>query len=78
MQLTIPHPDIECVALLNQALIEPRQPGLASIILDIDLFRQENVPQDEKEMWDFFEVLHDRKNDVFEACLTDKARELFA
>ena len=77
MQLTIPQPDIECVTLLNEALIEPAKPDIASIILDIDLFRQDNVPQDDVELWKTFEVLRERKNEVFEACITDKARELF-
>lgn len=77
MQLTIPQPDIDCVALLNEALIEPAMPDVASIILDIDLFRTENPPQEEAEIWEFFEILHDRKNDVFEACITEAARKLF-
>jgi len=77
MQLTIPQPDIDCVTLLNEALIEPAHPDIASIILDIDLFRQNSVPQDDAELWKFFEILHARKNAVFEACVTDKARELF-
>lgn len=77
MQLTIPQPDIECVTLLNEALIQPAKPDVASVILDIDLFRVSNLPQDDSGMWEFFEILHTRKNEVFEACITDNARELF-
>ncbi|MGE0375920.1 MAG: TIGR04255 family protein [Planctomycetaceae bacterium] len=77
MQLTIPQPDIESMTLLNEALIEPAKPDIASIVLDIDLFRQSNPPQGEVEIWKFFEVLRQRKNEIFEACITAKARKLF-
>lgn len=31
---------------------------------------------DEEGVWSFFEELHVRKNQIFEACLTDRTREL--
>ncbi|MBX3439830.1 MAG: TIGR04255 family protein, partial [Planctomycetaceae bacterium] len=77
MRLTIPQPDIESVVLLNEVLIEPAKPEVASVILDIDLIRETTPPQDDERIWTFVEVLRQRKNEVFEACITDKARELF-
>ncbi|MBW3539700.1 MAG: TIGR04255 family protein [Planctomycetes bacterium] len=76
MQLTIPQEDIGCTTILTEALIEPPAPEVASVVVDIDLFRTERVPQDDGKLWAFFELLHDRKNQVFEACITDKTREM--
>ncbi len=77
MQLRIPQVDIQSLAVINQAIIEPATQNVASIVLDIDLFRHENLPHDEDELWNFFETLHERKNNIFEACITDRTRELF-
>jgi uncharacterized protein (TIGR04255 family) len=76
MQLTIPQADIDCTMILTEALIDPSRPGVASVILDIDLFRPERVPQDEHSLWECFELLHDRKNQIFEACITEETRKL--
>lgn len=77
MQLTIPHGDIQSTLILTEALIDPVRTGVASIVLDIDLFRAEEAPSEDDALWDFFEVLHERKNAVFEGCITAKTRELF-
>jgi uncharacterized protein (TIGR04255 family) len=77
MQLRIPQEDIRSLLLINQAIIDPAKQGVASVVLDIDVFRVDDLPADENGVWDFFEVLRRRKNDVFEACITDPTRELF-
>lgn len=77
LRLEIPMDDVNCVCLLNEAIIEPTSPESVSVALDIDVFRTENVPSSEEEIWDFIEALRTQKNKIFEACITDKARELF-
>ncbi len=77
MQLAIPQEDIKAVLMLNEALIDPAAPNVASVVLDIDLFRTAELPGKEDDLWNLFEDLHDRKNVIFEACITDQARELF-
>lgn len=77
MRLVIPLQDIKSRCLLNEAVVEPAAPNVVSVILDIDVFRTEDVPADEDGLWEFIEELRLRKNLVFEACITDKARELF-
>ena len=77
MRLVIPNDDIESVLVINQALIEPTTEDMSSVILDFDLSRQANLPSDEDALWTIFDVLRERKNEVFEACITDRARELF-
>ena len=77
MRLDIPMEDIKSRCLLNEAMVEPAAPNVVSVILDIDVFRTEDVPTEEDGLWGFIEELRSRKNSVFEACITDKARELF-
>jgi len=77
MQLRIPQEDVNSLLLVNQAIIDPAKPGVASVVLDIDVFRVDELPTNETGIWEFLEQLRVRKNDVFEACITNKARELF-
>lgn len=77
LQLRLPFPDLPGQALINQTIIAPAVDGSISIVLDVDLFRSENVPQDEAGIWQFFEQLRMHKNEIFEACITDSARRLF-
>lgn len=77
MQLTLPQSDLGGEVLINQTIIPPPRPDMVSVVLDIDLFSDQNVPQSEEAIWDFFERLHVRKNEVFEACITDQTRRLF-
>lgn len=78
MQLQIPQSDISCMLILNETLVPPARAEVVSVVLDIDLFRQESLPPDDEEVWGLFEVLHARKNEVFEACITDRTRELIS
>jgi uncharacterized protein (TIGR04255 family) len=76
-QIHLPQTDIEAMCVVNSGGLPPALSSGVSILLDIDVFRIDNVPQEEKALWDFFDVLRLRKNLVFEALITDKARELF-
>lgn len=77
MQLRIPIAGLPGLTLVNQTIIPPEKEGFVSVVLDIDLFLKENIPQSEPEIWDSFERLHTKKNEVFEACITNSARKLF-
>jgi uncharacterized protein (TIGR04255 family) len=80
MQLQIPQPDIDGMLLLNEVFLPSEdldgEPDIHSVILDIDLFIEGDL-QDEEYMWSLFDKLHARRNHVFEACITDEARRLF-
>ena len=78
LRILVPQDDIHCNLLINQTIIKPATPGATSIILDIDLFRDFDVPRDEYSLWTAFEGLRDRKDEVFEACITDRTRELIS
>jgi uncharacterized protein (TIGR04255 family) len=76
MQLNMPQPDIGCTLVVNEVAVDSPHAGVISILLDIDLFRDTGLPENEEELWAFAEVMRDRKNQVFEACITDHMREL--
>ncbi len=76
LHLRIPQRDLLGEAMINQAIVPPTTDSVRSVVLDLDLYRAESLPVDEEPLWRLFEDLHDRKNELFEACITDRAREL--
>lgn len=82
MQLQMWQPDLECMLIINEAPDIPPREGVVSMRLDIDLFKERYEEPwnilDDSEIWDFLERLHERKNDVFEASITDETRELIS
>jgi uncharacterized protein (TIGR04255 family) len=48
-----------------------------SIMLDIDVSQQFDLPQRDDDLHGLLSQMRDEKNRVFEACITDTARELF-
>jgi uncharacterized protein (TIGR04255 family) len=76
LNLMMPQHDLQCVARIQQALIEPLRPKLLSFILDIDIFRLQIEDWSDEAAWAFLQKLRDRKNEIFEACITDRTREL--
>jgi uncharacterized protein (TIGR04255 family) len=75
MQLSIPQHDIKSTLLLRETPAWTAQ-GVACVALDIDLFRSDDIPTDEAGIWAFIESLRKRKNEIFEACITDRTREM--
>lgn len=78
MQLVIPQEEMKAKAVINQALVPPVKPDTTSIILDIDLFREVDIPEDEEGIWNLFEQLREGKNTIFKACLTPEAEALIS
>ncbi len=76
MQLQIPQEDLQSLLIINQALLPPDNERVLSVLLDIDLFREDNIPEDEEAIWDLFEQFRWRKNAVFNACITSNMKEL--
>lgn len=55
----------------------PPVPRHYSIVLDFDIGREDNCPQSDEQVMDYLHSVRAEKNRVFEASITDKARELF-
>ena len=77
MTFDSPQLDIGAMLKLNMAMVPPPNENVASVMLDIDLFKQIDVPQTDDAIWGDFEHLAKRKNKVFEACITEDTRRLF-
>lgn len=78
MQLKFAYPEAGGHCLINQTIVPPARENVVSVVLDIDLFRSQGLPQLEDEIWECFAVLHEGKNAIFEACITDPTRRLFS
>jgi uncharacterized protein (TIGR04255 family) len=50
----------------------------SSFVLDLDVSMEQSLPKTEKTLWEAIEGLRSVKNSVFEACITDRTRELFS
>ncbi|MGJ5673714.1 MAG: TIGR04255 family protein [Nostochopsis sp.] len=78
MQLQIPQDNLTTMLILNQALVPPPTPEFVSILLDLDLFAERDIPKDEIGLWGTLEQMHEQKNKAFEACITDHTRDLIS
>jgi len=78
MQLVIPQNTINGVAVINQTIIPPAQPHTTSVLLDIEVFCEKELPTDEDAIWALFEQLRNSKNTIFQACLTQRAEALIS
>jgi uncharacterized protein (TIGR04255 family) len=77
MHLSLPLEEIKGHAMIIETIIPPVRPEFVSLVLDIDVFRTENLPTDDNGVWELLEQFRNVKDNVFEACITPKARSLF-
>jgi uncharacterized protein (TIGR04255 family) len=76
MNVVIPLGKDDLSLVLNAGSVPSPVIGCQSLILDLDVSRESNLPNDDASLWGFIESMRDRKNDVFESCITDKTRAL--
>lgn len=76
MQLQIPQNNLGAMLVLNETIVPPPAPDVVSVLLDIDIFKEQDIPNDEVEIWHFLEQLYKLADEVFEACITERTREL--
>lgn len=77
MQLVGPYDVENCSLIINTSVIPSPLVSHLSLVLDLDLGWVQNVPQNDREMWNAFGTMRDHKNRIFEACVTDNSRRLF-
>ncbi|AHI65521.1 TIGR04255 family protein [Burkholderia thailandensis] len=79
MQLVMPQSDISssASAVINFALEPQSAPGTLSFLLDFDVFSACQLAPSGDEVWSTLAQLRSRKNELFEASITNAARELF-
>ena len=75
MRIQLPLEETGASAVITQTGVPPPSPGLVSTVLDIDVFI-EGGNLDEGSAWNRIDFLRHQKNRFFEACITDRVREL--
>lgn len=65
------------VARVTSATAEPALINHAALLFDIDIIAQVDVPKRAEEFWQLLDRMRAAKNEIFEASVTDKARQLF-
>ena len=78
LQVQIPQEDLGAMLILNEAMVPPSGPDVASVVLDIDVFKQGLKLESDDEIWNVLEALRLRKNLIFEGCITNNMRELIS
>lgn len=80
MQLQLPQQDLGCSAIVNQALLPATESNatVAPFVLDIDIFDETSDFSSEETIWNRLEEFRHRKNQIFEACITNRIRKLIS
>jgi len=79
MQATLPTFVARWTTTITSAHVTP--PPLlnhASLLLDIDLYRNEEIPGKESDLWAVIDEARAIKNDIFERCITAETRRLIS
>ena len=78
MQLVLPVSDLgpQYRAVINTGVEPGTAPNPAALLLDIDVFCEGRFDVASEEIWAVLERLRRKKNEIFEASITDKVREL--
>lgn len=69
--------DIGCKLTLNSAVVPAPILDHVSFIIDQDIVCEIEPPQSDRAIFQLLNKIRTKKNAVFEACVTDRARELF-
>jgi len=77
VQAVVPIHDIGCKLTLNSAAVPSPILDHASFLFDQDIAKEADPPQSDEAIYDLLNNIRVQKNKVFEACITNRARELF-
>lgn len=77
MQVVRPLGVDDCVLALNSGTVVSPLIGFVSLALDLDVFREANLPHRDEDLWDILNRIRGHKDRIFESCITDRARALF-
>lgn len=69
--------DIKCLLKVNTGTVHTPLLEHSSFLLDIDIGRMTDVPQRDEEILALLSEIRVKKNEVFESCITKRARRLF-
>jgi len=72
-----PIPDIRCVITINSLSVPSPLLGHAAFTVDVDIAREDDPPQNDVSLYALLNQIRVKKNEIFEACIKPRARELF-
>lgn len=78
LNVDIPMLDRPVKVVINHAPVPSPLAQTNSFLLDLDLSMEQGLPTNENALWETVEALRSIKNSVFEACITERAREIFS
>lgn len=78
LQVQIPQEDLGAMLILNETMVPPSGPNIASMVLDIYVFKEGLKLESDDDVWSTLETLRLRKNLIFEGCITNNTRELIS
>ncbi len=78
LRIAVSAPDIQGIIAIAQNPIPPRHEEGVSLLLDIDVSRNQDLPQAADEIWTILQQFRAIKNKVFVSCLTDKTRKMIS
>lgn len=73
----MPLPDPSALCVINFGTVPSPLVAHLSLLLDIEVFQDKDLPVTGKALWARLDELRDLKNTVFEACITDATRRTF-
>lgn len=76
-RVALEEPELAVTAIITQALEPITDPKFATIILDIDVFKQAQFNVTNTAVWETLEKFRDFKDKIFFESITDKTKELF-
>jgi uncharacterized protein (TIGR04255 family) len=77
VQAQLPIPEMGCNLIINSAAVPSPILGCGSFMLDFAINMEGTPPQNDENIYELLNRIRVKKNAVFEACVTDHARELF-
>jgi uncharacterized protein (TIGR04255 family) len=77
MQVIRPIGADECRVTINSASVVSPLVGFSSFLLDLDVFKEIDLPKRDDTLWELLEKFRHHKNHVFESCLTQRTRDIF-
>lgn len=77
MRLVLPFEKRNCTGVITLTLADSTRPDCASLVFDIDVYREEILNAQDERIWTLMEDLRNTKNEIFFKSLTPKTMGLF-
>tara|TARA_R110002049_G_C9139994_1_gene559534 strand:- start:669 stop:1406 length:738 start_codon:yes stop_codon:yes gene_type:complete len=77
INMQVPLLDIHSLLNIKTAIVKSPVPKHLALILDLDVVKTFDAPNTDDAYFKYLEAAHTKKNEIFEASIKDKSRELF-